>query len=72
MTWNADEHRDVTIATMRMVTKAIAGELRKLARVSSDHPEITAEQALNDAAKAVERGLANMLANLGIQDNKPH
>lgn len=55
-----DRNQDV-MATLEMMTTTICADLRKSALMARELPGLSAERALNDAADAIERGLAEML-----------
>lgn len=55
-----DQHPEVVIETIRQMTDAVVAQLRKMALWAHDHPDITAEKALEGSAVVVERTLADI------------
>ena len=67
--WDRDP--DLVIDVLRQSHAAIVTRLRTMARAARQHPDITAEHALHDAATAVERGVADMITKLGGDRARP-
>jgi hypothetical protein len=68
--WDRDP--DLVIDVLRQSHAAVVERLRAKALIAREHPQITAEHALNDAAAAVEHGLAVMITKLGGQPARPN
>jgi hypothetical protein len=62
-----DQHPEVVLATIQMLTASVCAQLDKLAELALQHPEITAEQALLDASSAIRRAADEMMTYVGGQ-----